>query len=72
MGELDASLPVIQWAVDEAARRGLETIEANAQAEQAEPIVAACLACGDLDPAALADARSALTRTRQLGETNAT
>jgi predicted ATPase/DNA-binding SARP family transcriptional activator len=70
MGELEAALPEITHTADEAARHGLEIVEANCRAEQAELIVSASLAAGGPDPDALADAGRALARARRLAETN--
>jgi predicted ATPase/DNA-binding SARP family transcriptional activator len=70
MGELEASLPEIAHISDEAARHGLGIVEANARAEQAELIVAASLAAGGPDRDALVAAGTALTRARELAETN--
>jgi predicted ATPase/DNA-binding SARP family transcriptional activator len=70
MGELEAALPEIAHTADEAASNGLEIVEANCRAEQAELIVAAALAAGGPDPDALADSRRALARARRLAETN--
>jgi predicted ATPase/DNA-binding SARP family transcriptional activator len=70
MGELEASLPEIAHTADEAVRHGLEIVEANCRAEQAELIVAASLAAGGPDPDALADAGRALARARRLVEAN--
>ncbi len=69
-GELEASLPEIAHAADQAARHGLEIVEANCRAEQAELIIAASLAGGDPDPDALAAAEHALTRARHLVQAN--
>lgn len=68
MGELDASLPEITHTAEEAARRGLEIVEANCRAEQAELIVAASLAAGGPDRDALMDAGRALARALRLVE----
>jgi predicted ATPase/DNA-binding SARP family transcriptional activator len=70
MGELEAALPEIAHTADQAARQGLEIVEANCRAEQAELIVAASLATGGPDPVALADAGSALARAQRLVEAN--
>jgi predicted ATPase/DNA-binding SARP family transcriptional activator len=70
MGELEAALPEIAYTADQAADHGLQIVEANCRAEQAELIVAASLAAGGPDPEALADAGSALARARRLVEAN--
>jgi predicted ATPase/DNA-binding SARP family transcriptional activator len=70
MGELEDALPEISYTADQAARHELQIVEANCRAEQAELIVAASLAAGGPDPDALADAGSALARTRRLVEAN--
>jgi predicted ATPase/DNA-binding SARP family transcriptional activator len=70
MGELEASLPQIEHAAEAAAHHGLDIIEANARAEQAELIVAASLARGGPERDALAAAERALARARELAETN--
>jgi predicted ATPase/DNA-binding SARP family transcriptional activator len=70
MGELEDALLEISYAADQAARHELQIVEANCRAEQAELIVAASLAAGGPDPDALADAGSALARTRRLVEAN--
>jgi predicted ATPase/DNA-binding SARP family transcriptional activator len=66
MGELEAALLEIGYTADQAARHGLQIVEANGRAEQAELIVAASLAAGGPDPDALAHAGSALARARRL------
>jgi predicted ATPase/DNA-binding SARP family transcriptional activator len=68
MGELETALPEIAHTADEAARHGLEIVEANCRAEQAELIIAASLAAGGPDPDALTDAGRALARARRLVE----
>ena len=70
MGELEASLPEIAHAADQAARHGLEIVEANCRAEQAELLIAASLAAGGPEPGVLAEAGRALARARGLATAN--
>jgi predicted ATPase/DNA-binding SARP family transcriptional activator len=70
MGELEASLPVIEETAEEASRQRLEILEANARAEQAELIVAVSLSRTGPTREALEAAEAALIRARELGEVN--
>lgn len=68
MGRLEPALQQIRETADAAADCGLEVVESNARAEQAEVGVAESIARGGPESSALADAATALARARELGE----